>query len=154
MVILANVPSAYLLTHREQEAVDAINEAMLQLTGFAFGPEERLQSVVREKTVAVEATYVLVQEDGQQRTWTGSRHRNRNRRNMLSQFEPLLTKHQLVVLLRQFADPVTIEEVMNENQVEIDTKWSFDGLISLVLNIQLTGVFPPQYRQARKIFLD
>jgi len=49
--------------------------------------------------------------------------------------------------LREYEEPEPVETALtNVFDDDRDTDWDFDGLVSIVVNIQLKGVFPERFR--------
>lgn len=141
--VICNIPSRYLEERREEEAVDRIIATMRNHTGFNLhGPSE---SSPDERKFCVECTYVLKHSvTNAERTWTGSW---RNTHGRLTDFVHLTTRAQLLAAVVRFSVPGAVEALLEEIFGDLDSEWEFNGLVSLVLNFSLRGVFAPQFRE-------
>jgi hypothetical protein len=159
-ICLANIPSRYFRQGFEAQAVDSVLQAIREHTSFYFGPGQPV--VIRElPTFTLESSFLLkyVGREDLTRVWTGSYNiHNRNQRagRLMDNFEDLVSREQLIRVLQRFRDGEPILGKLSEPDfLEVDTKWRFSGLISVVAVIWIEGVFPQAYRGKRgKVILS
>ncbi len=150
MNIRANVPAIPWLSQNNQvAAVNLIVNAIHQHIGG--GASLAFQPNVTRASFAVEATYVVTNENGS-RIWAGS-WRKENDAGQLQPFEDLAHSNQLVSALQRFSVPGAIETRLADMFGHLDTSYFYDGLVSIVLVLQLVGQFSAQVRRYRTTFL-
>jgi len=143
-VSICNIPSKYLRSQQMIEtAISRIVATVNNHTGYLIGGTLQQQlSNVTKKSFCLEATYRLVRADtGETRIWTGSW---RNSLGRITDFEDLVTRAQLVNAVAIFSAPGAVEEKLQEF-FGLESKWEFDGLVSLVINLNLRGQFGDQF---------
>ncbi len=154
-VSICNISSKYLESQQLIEAaINRIIWAVRNHTGYLIGGTlQEQQSDVIRKRWALEATYRLIHDTtGEHRVWVGSW---RNSLGRLTDFEDLLTRAQIVNAVTHFAAPGAVEEKLAET-FGLESKWQYDGLVSLVVNLNLKGSFGNQFRNKgfQVTFLD
>lgn len=151
MTVLANIPAIPFLSQNQQgEAIDRIVNAIGQHTGYYLSGGNHAH--VSRATYALEASYVISSADGQLRTWTGAWTRE-NTVGQLQGYVPLVHIGQLRTCLERFSGPGAIETRFGDLFGHLDTSWTYDGLVSLILNIQLKGTFSALQKKRRVSFL-
>ena len=149
--VIGNIPSRYLEDGRQEEAVDAIIAATREHTGFNLVGPNTL-TALNEARWAVEATYILKHSvTNFERTFTGSW---RNTWGRLTDFAALVHRDQILAQVDRLAVPGAVETELGDIFAELDSEWEYNGLVSLVLNFQLRGHFPAQFRGTRTSLLD
>lgn len=152
---VVNVPSRYLVEKKEDHVVREALKVLGTHTGFFLEGSNRngvdkakLASIVR-KSYAIESTYILrSRSTGTERSWSGSWNPNNKlqRAGILDDFQPLISRNQLVESLRSWSDGAAIETKIKDVVKNKSTDWEYAGCVSVCLLIQLRGFFPPALR--------
>lgn len=135
--VLVNVPSQYLKNYG-REFLDK-----LEIVQRLIKRQSKLDLYEDRIRVSVESTTLIRdRESGQIRVFVGSVQSRYNTHNVLTKFQTLEEPADLVSIIETASDPSFLKSKLDDSVKYESSRWTFVGIISLVLNFQTRKNFP------------
>lgn len=145
LVAEVNIPSRYF----EHQAILPKLPRILTLLQRQCG----LELGLHQPSISVEATFLLRDtQTGQLRVFTGSIQRLSRVYNLILPFETVTSLDQLENLVARAGDSRTIGNRLDSSIHFPNSRFQFEGVISIILNIQCRLQWHPGVYRHRKVF--
>lgn len=138
-----NVPSRYCEDRIIVERLDRIQELLEQQTGVNLA--------LHRPFISIQASFLLTTLRGDIRVFTGSSQRAMAERNFICQPETIASLADLTSLVERALDPNTIDETFNSARRFPNSRWSFAGIISLIIVVNCRARLNRDHRH-QKLF--